>query len=140
MAEEGPAGDRWVHRIRVRYGEVDMQRVVFNAHYLAYCDDAVETWLRSLGLTVVDHGWDFMLKKATVEWQDAATVHDEIDIAVGVDRWGTTSFDVGFRGTIAGRALFTCTITYVGVRAGTRETMAPPDDVRALMDAPARRP
>jgi acyl-CoA thioesterase FadM len=28
------------HTIRVRYGECDMQRVVFNAHYFAYCDDA----------------------------------------------------------------------------------------------------
>ena len=41
----GPTGaaDRWVHRIRVRYGEVDMQRVVFNAHYLAYCDGTSPT-------------------------------------------------------------------------------------------------
>ena len=27
------------HEIRIRYGEVDMQRHVFNAHYLAYVDD-----------------------------------------------------------------------------------------------------
>ena len=32
--------------VRVRYGEVDMQRVVFNAHYLAYCDDAADLWFR----------------------------------------------------------------------------------------------
>jgi acyl-CoA thioesterase FadM len=37
----------------VRYGEVDMQRVVFNAHYLAYCDDAVERW----GSTSFDPGF-----------------------------------------------------------------------------------
>ena len=37
----------YVHRIRVRYGECDMQRVVFNAHYMAYCDDAVDTWFRA---------------------------------------------------------------------------------------------
>ena len=30
------------HSIRVRYGECDMQGVVFNAHYLAYVDDALE--------------------------------------------------------------------------------------------------
>ena len=29
------------HSIAVRFGEVDLQAVVFNAHYLAYCDDAV---------------------------------------------------------------------------------------------------
>ena len=48
---EGPAAHlmptAWPHRaqVRVRYGEVDMQRVVFNAHYLAYIDDTMESWL-----------------------------------------------------------------------------------------------
>ena len=123
----------YTHQIRVRYGEVDMQRVVFNAHYLAYCDDAVERWLAALGLNVFDHGWDFMLKKAVIEWAGAATVHDVVDIAVAVRRWGNTSFDVGFTGSVAGSPVFDCTITYVGVKAGTRETMPPPPEVRALL-------
>ena len=37
------------HTIRVRYGEVDKQGVVFNAHYMAYMDDAMETWLHEDG-------------------------------------------------------------------------------------------
>lgn len=134
--DAAPGGaSRWVHSIRVRYGEVDMQRVVFNAHYLAYCDDAVERWLAALGVNVFDHGWDFMLKKATVEWHSAATVHDVIDIEVGVDRWGTTSFDVGFQGRVGGIDIFSCTITYVGVKAGTRETMPAPPAIRELLGA-----
>ena len=129
---------RYVHRIRVRYGEVDMQRVAFNAHYLAYCDDAVETWLQHQGVQVTQLGWDFMLVRATVEWQGSATVHDVIDVEVGVDRWGTTSFDVGFVGTVGGEPVFTAGITYVGVEYGTRTPMPPPAEARELMDAPAR--
>jgi acyl-CoA thioester hydrolase len=125
--------DPYIHRIRVRYGEVDMQRVVFNAHYLAYCDDAVERWLAHCGVNVFEHGWDFMLKKATIEWAGAAGVHDELAIAVSVARWGNTSFDVGFDGQVEGRPVFSCTITYVGVKAGTRETMPPPPEVRAAL-------
>jgi acyl-CoA thioester hydrolase len=125
----------YVHRIRVRYGEADMQRVVYNPHYLTYCDDAVETWLQVLGIDVFSHGWDFMLKKATIEWQGSATVHDLIDIAVAVTRWGTTSFDVGFTGVVGDRPLFTCTITYVGVKAGTTEKMPAPEYVRRAMGA-----
>jgi len=123
-------GGPYVHRIRVRYGEVDMQRVVFNAHYLAYCDDAMESWLQSVGLTVTDLGWDFMLKKATIEWQGTASVHDVLDIDVGVSRWGTTSFDVAFRGRVGERPVFKTTITYVGVDAGTRSKAPPPPPVR----------
>ena len=36
------------HSIDVRWGEVDMQGVVFNAHYLAYIDDTLERWLRGV--------------------------------------------------------------------------------------------
>ena len=121
------------HSVRVRYGEVDMQQVVFNAHYLAYCDDACESWVRSRGVRAVGHGWDFMLKKATIEWAGTATVHDTIDIDVEASRWGNTSFDVTFSGHVGDRAVFTCVITYVGVKHGTLETMAPPAEVRAAL-------
>lgn len=110
-----------------------MQRVVFNSHYLAYCDDAVETWFRHLGFSVADMGWDFMLKKAVIEWSGSATVADVIDIDVGVERWGNTSFDVGFTGSVGGAAVFRCVITYVGVRIGTKETMPPPEEFRAAV-------
>jgi acyl-CoA thioester hydrolase len=125
----------YVHSIRVRYGECDMQQVVFNANYMAYCDDAMECWFQAVGMRMLDHGWDFMLKKATIEWQSAATVSDVIDIAVEVARWGTTSFDVSFTGTVAQRPVFTMLVTYVGVKHGTTETMPPPSEVRAALSA-----
>ena len=125
--------DPYLHRIRVRYGECDMQKVVFNANYLAYCDDAVERWLAHRDVHIDRYDWDFMLKKATIEWAGAATVHEEIDIAVAVSRWGNTSFDVAFDGAVQGRPVFTCTITYVGVKLGTRETSPPPPEVRAAL-------
>jgi acyl-CoA thioester hydrolase len=125
----------YVHRIRVRYGECDMQKVVFNANYLAYCDDAVEQWLSSRLVNVFEIGWDFMLKKSVLEWQGTATVHEVIDIRVEVARWGNTSFDVLFTGTVGERPVFTNTITYVGVRLGTTETMAPPEDVKRTLSA-----
>jgi acyl-CoA thioester hydrolase len=126
----------YVHSIRVRYGEVDMQQVVFNAHYLAFCDDAAERWLAARSLNVFALGWDFMLKKAVIEWSGSATVHEVIDITVAVRRWGNTSFDVGFTGAVGERPVFDCTITYVGVKAGTRETMAAPPEVRAALGGP----
>ena len=121
------------HPVRIRYGEVDMQGVVFNAHYLAYCDDAVDTWLRTLDAHFEQHGWDIMLKKAVVEWHGPAGIGDTLDIDLGVSRWGNTSLEVGFTGTVDGRAVFTATITYVGVKAGTKEPAPPPPEVKALL-------
>src|SRR5437660_12173222 len=103
-----------------------MQRVVYNPHYLTYCDDAVETWLQVRHVNVFDYGWDFMLKRAVIEWQGSATVHDIIDIAVSVSRWGSTSFDIDYVGTVRDQSVFTCTITYVGVAAGTQDKMPAP--------------
>ena len=32
---------RCFHRLRVRWAEVDIQKIVFNAHYLTYADCAM---------------------------------------------------------------------------------------------------
>jgi acyl-CoA thioester hydrolase len=117
--------------VRVRYGEVDMQKVVFNAHYLAYCDDAADLWFRSLGVALEAGEWDVMVKKASITWSGGAKVHDDLAIEVAVRRWGNTSFDVGFDGTVDGVPVFSADITYVAVRTGTTETVRVPDAFRA---------
>ena len=124
------------HRTRVRYGEVDMQGVAFNAHYLAWCDDALEVWFAEVGLRAAALGWDCMVVKAVIEWSAAATAGDHVDIDVAVTRWGTTSLDVGFTGTIGERALFAAVVTYVGVATGTTAPMAPPEEVRTRLGEP----
>ncbi len=126
----------------VRYGEVDAQRVVYNAHYLAWCDDAVEEWLASLedDLDVAALGWDFMLRRAVIEWQGSTGLRDHVEVEVGVGRWGTASFDLWFTGRVADRPAFTATITYVGVRLGSTETMATPAEVRTLLGDPVAAP
>ena len=123
------------HQHRVRYSECDMQNVVFNAHYMAFCDDAVDSWFRTeFADGFEQHGWDFMLKRATLEWQSPARLRETIDMDVAITRWGTTSFDIGIVGTVEQRAVFTATLTNVGVRPGTLEPIAPPPYVRARLD------
>ena len=41
---------RFFHRLRVRWAEVDMQKIVFNAHYLMYFDTAIGDYWRVLAL------------------------------------------------------------------------------------------
>ena len=132
----GPVPQPYRHRLRVRYGEVDMQGVAFNAHYLAWCDDALEVWFGEVGLRAAAIGWDCMVVKTVVEWSAGATAGDLVDIDVAVTRWGRTSFDVTFTGTVAERALFTATTTYVGVATGTTTPVPPPDLVRERLGGP----
>jgi acyl-CoA thioester hydrolase len=119
------------HRIRIRYQEVDMQRVVFNAHYLAYLDDTMAAWLSdAFGWSGDDDHFDWMLVKVLVEWQGSCTYGDTLEIEAAIARWGNTSFDVGFVGTVGDRPVFTATITYVCVQPGTTDKMPVPPDVK----------
>ena len=43
---------RFFHRLRVRWAEVDMQKIVFNAHYLMYFDTAIADYWRAMAMPV----------------------------------------------------------------------------------------
>ena len=126
-AEEGA----WPHRaqIVVRYHEIDLQKVVFNAHYMTYCEDTMASWLITEFGSYDEH-FDWMLVRVELDWQSSATLGDVIDIDVGVERWGTTSFTTLFRGTVSGRPVFLGHITYVCVTPGTTTKMEVPPVVR----------
>lgn len=121
--------------LRVRYYECDMQRVVHNAVYLAWCDDVADRFFRTAGADLEGGGWDVMVKTATVTWSASARLGDEIAIDTEVSRWGNSSFDVTFTGTRTddGSAVFDATITYVAVEVGTATTVRVPDDFRAAL-------
>ena len=124
----------FVHRIRVRYGECDMQRVVFNANYMVYCDDAVDTWFRAAltpdGTGFESIGFDFMLKTATLTWHAPLLFGETADLACSVARWGNASFDVSISGTADGQQRFDATITYVSVTPGANRPARIPELVR----------
>ena len=77
---------RFFHRLRVRWAEVDMQKIVFNAHYLMYFDTAIADYWRALALpyqAAMDQlEGDLYVVKATVEFHASARVDDQIEIAV----------------------------------------------------------
>ncbi|MFN3267013.1 MAG: acyl-CoA thioesterase [Deinococcales bacterium] len=115
------------YSIRVRYSEVDMQGVVFNANYLAYCDDAFDTFVRTAipeGLEA--HGVDVMLKKAILEWVAPARMGDSLQIKVNISSWGNTSFTT----TFTAEGIFSAEIVYVCVQHKTTTPTHFPDHLR----------
>src|SRR3954451_14884900 len=125
------------HEVAIRYGEVDMQRVVFNAHYLAFIDDAVDHWLRDLDADYESIGFDFMVKRADLVWHGSAGLGDTLEIDSAVTRWGTTSFDMTHRLHVGDREVMTALTTYVSVAPGTSTPAAPPARVRRFLGEPA---
>ena len=118
------------HAITVRYGECDMQGVVFNPNYMVYADDVCDRWL----IAALGRDWntrfDVAVKKATLEWHAAAHHGDVIDFALAVKRWGNTSFDVTITATVQEKPVITATFVYVSVAPGSHAPTPVPPDVR----------
>ena len=96
---------RLVHRLRVRWAEVDLQRIVFNPHYLMYIDTAFTEYWRALAMPyeLIPEllGGDLYVKKSTLQYHGSARLDDLLDIGVKCERIGNSSLLFGsgiFRG------------------------------------------
>ena len=75
------------HRQRVRFGETDMQNVVYYANYLIYAEVGRVAYLRQLGLVhsdMVAKGLDFTIGEARVRYRAPLRFDEEFDIKVRV--------------------------------------------------------
>jgi acyl-CoA thioester hydrolase len=79
-------------RLRVRYGEVDAQKIVFNARWGDYIDVAVTEYQRALWGDLA--ALEMRLVKQTTEWKAPAHFDDVIEARVRTVRIGTTSFTI----------------------------------------------
>ena len=127
-------------RLRVRWAEVDMQKIVFNGHYLTYIDTAIADYWRAIGLPY-PHGYverfgnDVYLRKATVEYLGSARYDDELVIYCRVSKLGRSSMTFVFeicRGSEP--PLVTAELVYVNADAEMKPAPLPGelrDKVRA---------
>jgi YbgC/YbaW family acyl-CoA thioester hydrolase len=128
---------RFFHRLRVRWAEVDMQKIVFNAHYLMYFDTAIADYWRAVGLpyeaAMVQLDGDIYVKKATVEYHASARADDQLDVALRCTRIGTAS--MVFTGAIfrGDQLLITCELVYVFADPATQTSRPVPQVLRAIL-------
>lgn len=127
------------HRLRVRWAEVDPQKIVFNPHYLAYYDCAMTEYWRALALpyeaAMQRLGGEVFLRKTTSEFHVSARFDDPLDVALRCDRIGNSSLTfVGaiFRG---GELLNAGELVYVFADPATQTSRPVPAPLRALMKA-----
>ena len=125
----------YTHTLRVRYGECDQQGVVFNPNYMVYMDDAGENWVSSLAPNgnFLELGWDWMVVRSVIEWQGPAHHGETLSIEVAIVRYGSTSFELGYVGAVAGRPVFKARSTCVSVRVGTTEKFQTPEHIKNLL-------
>jgi YbgC/YbaW family acyl-CoA thioester hydrolase len=92
---------RCATRLRVRWAEVDMQKIVFNGHYLTYIDTSIAEYWREIGLPyphgyVDRYGNDIFLRKAVVEYLGSARYDDSLSVLCRAAKLGGTSMTFHF--------------------------------------------
>jgi YbgC/YbaW family acyl-CoA thioester hydrolase len=127
---------RLLHHLRVRWAEVDMQKIVFNGHYLMYFDTAMADYWRALALpyeqTMHDLGGDLYVKKASVEYHASARYDDQLDVGLKCQRIGTSS--IQFVGAIfcGDQLLITGELIYVYANPVTQTSLPVPQSLRDI--------
>lgn len=132
------------HSERVRWGEADMQGVVFNAHYLTYVDVGVTEYFRALqgadgrlhvaGDAVAVGGGDFFLVRTELDYHAPAEFDDVIEIGVRIKRFGRTSVEWVSEIHRGDTHLLTARLVYVHVDVASRGSKPVP---QAFKDAVA---
>lgn len=132
----------FIHRLRVRWQEVDAQQVVFNGHYLSYLDVAVSEYWRAVALPYPDgfqqHGGDMYARQHTLAYHASAVLDDWLDVGVRSEHIGNSSMKIGWAVWSDHRLLVTGEAIYVHTSLETRRPAPVPDAVRQQIDRHAR--
>jgi len=130
---------RFLDRLRVRWAEVDMQKIVFNGHYLMYVDTAMSGYWRALAMpyheTMERLQGDLYVRKATLEYEGSARYDDECAVGLRCNRIGNSSIVFSaavFRGE---ERLVHGELVYVFADPETQTSRPVPQPLRAVLDA-----
>jgi len=129
---------RFRERLRVRWSEIDAQKIVFNGHYLTYFDTAIAGYWRALAMPYADTmeslGGDMFVRKATLEYLGSAVYDDVLDIGMRCARVGNSSMLFVGGAFRQEQLLVSCEMTYVFADPHVKQARPVPPGLRALFD------
>jgi acyl-CoA thioester hydrolase len=134
----------FAYRQRVRFGETDMQGVVYYANYLLFADVGRVAYLRELGIDyeadLRAHGQDFTIGEARIRYHAPLRFDDEYDIKVRVGeiRHSSWTFEYAIDRADGTHCADASTIQVMLDRQTGRPTRIPAALRRALEAAKAR--
>jgi acyl-CoA thioester hydrolase len=113
----------------VRYAEVDQQGIVFNSHYLLYCDEAMGAYCTERGLLTLAE--QVHLVASSLTWRAPARWGDVIEVDARCTKVGTTSFVVHFDVRVGEQVVCAVDTTYVLAEDGRPRPL--PEEIRAQL-------
>jgi YbgC/YbaW family acyl-CoA thioester hydrolase len=130
---------RFHDHLRVRWAEVDMQKIVFNGHYLMYVDTAVAGYWRALALpyhpTMEQLQGDLYVRKATLEYTASARYDERLAVGIRCGRIGNSSMVLHAGVFRDDKCLVHGELVYVFADPATQTSRPVPDALRAALQA-----
>ena len=127
------------YNFRIRYSEVDAQKIVYNSHYLTFLDVSIFEFFDAIGFNqeeyIKETNNEFHTVRAVVEYKAPATLGDTIEVLTRIKKIGNSS--ITFQQEMylheSDKLLATGEIVWVNTN---QEEMVPttvPDDLRQLL-------
>ena len=127
------------YNFRIRYSEVDGQKIVYNSHYLTFLDVSIFEFFDAIGFNqeeyIKETNNEFHTVRAVVEYKAPATLGDTIEVLTRIKKIGNSS--ITFQQEIylheSNKLLATGEIVWVNTN---QEEMVPttvPDYLRQLL-------
>jgi len=127
-------------RFRVRYAEIDGQKIVFNSRYLEYADVAVTEFWEWTGIAeALPDIWpttEFNVRRTEVDYLRPFRLGDSVEAFVRIEKLGTSSLTKRFELAHAETGELHTVITMVSVHVDldTGRPVALPDAIRTVLE------
>ena len=127
------------YNFRIRYSEVDAQKIVYNSHYLTFLDVSIFEFFDAIGFNqeeyIKETNNEFHTVRAVVEYKAPATLGDTIEVLTRIKKIGNSS--ITFQQEIylheSDKLLATGEIVWVNTNQEEMIPTSVPDNLRQLL-------
>ncbi len=128
-----------LNKIKVRYSEVDCQRIVYNSHYLTYFDISLSEMLEDCfdqDEYIKSTNNDFHTVGVQMDFKSPARLNDQLEVYTGVKKLGNSSmtFFQEIYKSGSNEVLNSANITWVNTNQKSMKSETIPDDIRRKLD------
>ena len=130
-----------LNKIKVRYSEVDCQRIVYNSHYLTYFDISLSEMLEDCfdqDEYVKQTNNDFHTVGVQMNFKSPARLNDQLEVYTGIKKLGNSSmtFTQEIYRSGSDEIINEAVITWVNTDQESMKSSKIPDNIKSLEKKP----